>query len=455
MISRLYVQSDNYMERREFIVGIDLGTSKIAAVAGVKDTLGFITVLAVEQEPSGGCIRRGCVYNVEEAAGKIKRVINKLENKLSPNKIAKVYVGVGGQSLRSVDHRVSVDFDGENVITQSIVQSLEQEARQYQPEMLELLDVVYPRYEINGKPERTPIGVMASEIAVDYKLIVARPSLKRNIARAVTEKAGYRIAGYFVSPLALADFTLTENEKDLGCALIDFGAGTTTLSIYKGGVLRHLIAIPFGGQLLTKDITRLNIVEAEAEQMKIRSGRMGGLVDQPDQLVGGAGQDLKLSELSAVIDARVNELIENIVSQIDKSGFYRSINAGIVLAGEASSLRGLAAVLVQKAGCNVRVADSRNISAGNNGEVHSMAYLQALSIMTLGKENCGDEAKAVQSPISGRPVAQPVSSSTSKKRKERPEKKGPGLFGKFKEGIGNITNNLSNNLFDNVEEEEE
>ena len=440
------------MERREFIVGIDLGSSKIAAVAGVKDTLGFITVLAVEQEPSGGCIRRGCVYNVEEAAGKIKRVINKLENKLSPNKIAKVYVGVGGQSLRSVDHRVSIDFQGENTITQAIIQSLETEARQYQPDMLELLDVVYPRYEINGKPERTPIGVMATEIAVDYKLIVARPSLKRNIERAITEKAGYAIAGYFVSPLALADFTLTENEKDLGCALIDFGAGTTTLSIYKGGVLRHLIAIPFGGQLLTKDITRLNVVEAEAEQLKIRFGRMGGFAEQPDQLIGGVGQDLKLSDLSVVIDARENELIENVISQIEVSNLYRNLNSGIILAGEASSLRGLAAALAQKAGCAVRVADSRNISAGNNAEVHSMAYLQALSIMALGKENCGDETRAIPQPTPERPVAQPVSSGAKSKRPPRPEKKekGPGLFGKIKDGLGSLTNNL----FDNEEEEE-
>ena len=171
------------MEQREFIVAIDLGTFKIAAVAGVKDVSGGVTVLAVAHELSGGCIRRGCVYNVEETALKVKNVVAKLEKKLSPNKIAKVYVGIGGQSLRSIDHRVSYDLDGENTVTDTIIRTLYEEAKQYNPELVELLDAVHPRYEVDGKPEQNPIGVMASEVAANYKMIVARPSLKRNIVR--------------------------------------------------------------------------------------------------------------------------------------------------------------------------------------------------------------------------------------------------------------------------------
>ena len=435
-------------EQREYIVAIDLGTFKIAAVAGVKDALGFITVLAVEQEPSGGCIRRGCIYNVEEAAAKVKNVIAKLESKLSPNKIAKVYVGIGGQSLRSVNHRVSLDLDGENTVTNAIIQSLYKEAKQYTPELLELLDAVHPRYEINGgKAEQNPLGVLASEITADYKMIVARPSLKRNIIKVVTEKAGYQVAECFISPLALANFVLTEPEKDLGCALIDFGAGTTTLSIYKGGSLRHLIVIPFGGQAITKDITHLNIVESEAEQLKIRYGRVGGTSDQIDQTVGlgNGGQELKLSELNMVIEVREAEIIENIINQIKLSGFYQALGAGIVLAGEAASMRGLAIALGAKAGCEVRMADSRRIqSTGSSSEVHSQTYLQALSLMAMGKENCAAEIKEPAPPPT--PTPKPAGGKTKKDKGN--------FFGKLTGNIGSKITNVANGLFDNIDAED-
>ena len=447
------------MERREFIVGIDLGTFKIAAAAGFKDSVGF-TVLAVEQEPSGGCVRRGCVYNVEEAAAKVKRVITRLENKLSPNKIAKVYVGIGGQSLRSVDHRVSLDLGGENTVTDAIIRSLYEEAKQHRMELVELLDAVHPRYEIDGKAEQNPIGVLASEVAAEYKMIVARPSLKHNIFKVVTEKAGCQIAGCFISPLALADFALTKAEMDLGCALINFGAGTTTLSIYKGGSLRHLVVIPFGGQSITKDVAHLNIVEAEAEQMKIRYGRIGAVSEQPDQPVGlgNGGQEVKLSELNTIIEAREAEIVENVINQIHLSGFYRNLGAGIVLAGGAALMRGLAADLGAKAGCEVRMADSRRVqSAGSYSEAHDQTYLQALSIMSLGNENCAAEIVREQ-PTTLFPddIGTPSPSGTTKKRKEKPEKKpGGGLFSGLTSGIKKGIETATGRLFDDMEDNSE
>lgn len=437
------------MERREFIVAIDLGTSKIAAVAGVKDALGFITVLAVEQEASNGCIRRGVVYNVDETAAKIKKLIAKLESKL-PNKIAKAYVGISGQSLQSLDHSVSLHFDTETTITEDIINQLYQEAKTFQPELLDLLDAVYPRYEVDGKNEQNPSGVMGTDIAAHYKMIVARPSIKRNIVRAA-EKAGLSLAGYFITSLAVGNFLLTDTEKDLGCALIDFGAGTTTLSVYKGGSLRHLVVFPFGGNSITKDICSLNIIESEAEQVKVRYGRVGA-ADTGDQdlAISTSGdvygaQQIKVFDLNVVIEAREEEIIENIINQIELSEPSKNLGAGIVLTGGAVAMKGLAEKIRTKINCEVRMPSPKRIQAlGTLPDVHDPAYLQAISLMALGKENC---AREIPRPTPTASVSNGVSDSTGNSKdtvrnRKKTDKNSGGFFSGWRKKIENAAGNL-------------
>ena len=260
------------MAYTDFIAAIDLGTSHMVGMVGTKNATGALSIIAYEVENSGTCIRRGCVYNVKETASKIKRLILKLENKLGGTKIGQVYVGLGGQSLRSIEHTVCKVLGTEGVVTEEIIDSLYQECKDYRPDMLTVLDVVSPSYFLDDKPESNPVGVPCSRIEARYKLIVGRPSLKLNIVNSISEQAKIEIAGILVSPLALGDVVLSDNEKDLGCALIGFGAGVTTISVYKGGKLASLSVVPFGGNLITKDITNLRVVESEAERLKITYG---------------------------------------------------------------------------------------------------------------------------------------------------------------------------------------
>jgi len=181
-------------------------------------------------------------------------------------------VGLGGQSLRSIEHTVCKVLGTEGVVTEEIIDSLYQECKDYRPDMLTVLDVVSPSYFLDDKPESNPVGVPCSRIEARYKLIVGRPSLKLNIINSISEQAKIEIAGILVSPLALGDVVLSDNEKDLGCALIGFGAGVTTITVYKGGKLASLSVVPFGGNLITKDITNLRVVESEAERLKITYG---------------------------------------------------------------------------------------------------------------------------------------------------------------------------------------
>ena len=260
------------MAYTDFIAAIDLGTSHMVGMVGTKNATGALSIIAYEVENSGTCIRRGCVYNVKETASKIRRLILKLENKLGGAKIGQVYVGLGGQSLRSIEHTVCKVLGTEGVVTEEIIDSLYQECKDYRPDMLTVLDVVSPSYFLDDKPESNPVGVPCSRIEARYKLIVGRPSLKLNIINSISEQAKIEIAGILVSPLALGDVVLSDNEKDLGCALIGFGAGVTTITVYKGGKLASLSVVPFGGNLITKDITNLRVVESEAERLKITYG---------------------------------------------------------------------------------------------------------------------------------------------------------------------------------------
>ena len=225
------------MEQAGFIVGIDLGTSKIVGLMGRKNEQGVISILASESIPSDNCVKHGVVYNIDEASGKIKKLINLLENK-SGRKIGKVYVSIAGKSLRAIEYSLTKDLGVESDVTFAVIDQMEQQARQNKPEFLTNYSVVAPEIFLDGQYDEDPINKTASVVEGRYRLIVGRPNIKSNLNRCLVEKNQLEIAGYIVGPVAAGAIVLDEADKQAGCALIDFGAGTTTLSIYKGGLLR-------------------------------------------------------------------------------------------------------------------------------------------------------------------------------------------------------------------------
>ena len=168
------------MAYTDFIAAIDLGSSHMVGMVGAKGPAGTLSIIAYEVENSDTCIRRGCVYNIKDAAGKIVRLIRKLENKLGGSRIGKIYVGVGGQSLRSINHAVSKVL-GSGTVTEEVLKELDQECRQYRPDMLDVLDIAAPVYYLDNQPETHPIGLGCSRIEAHYKLLVGRPSLRHAV----------------------------------------------------------------------------------------------------------------------------------------------------------------------------------------------------------------------------------------------------------------------------------
>lgn len=391
------------METNNYIAAIDLGTSKIIGIIGSKDTEGKLTVHAIEKEDSAGSIKRGCIQNVEEAASRIKKIISKLENRIS-EKIEKVYVSIGGQSLHTVDHSVNRQLHEDTQITEELISSILKECSELPVYNAEIVEILPTEYQVDNRLETNPKGIFCSDIRANLKLIVARPSLKKNLNRCLVERVKIGVAGYLAAPLASAAAALTENEKNLGCVLIDFGAETTTVTIYKDNFLRYIMTIPFGGRNITRDICSLNVLEQDAERLKIAYGHAMSLPGEDSRnmqemnLEGVDSSKIKYQTLARVIEARIEEIVENVIAQIEKSGYAKHLSAGIIITGGASQLKALPELLRQKTGMDIKRSLGRKdvVFVNKSEAVFNPAYMQAIGLLLLGTENCIRERETIE-----------------------------------------------------------
>lgn len=428
------------MEQSGFTVGIDLGTSKIVGVLGRKNEQGVISILASESIPSDSCVKYGVIYNIDEAAGKIKKLINLLENKTG-KKIGKVYVSVAGKSLRAVEHTETKLMDSDTPITFLDIDKMEQQAKLNKPDFFTNYSVLAPEYYLDGKYEEDPIGKTASTIEGRYRLVIGRPNIKNNLAKSITDKAQLEIASFIVGPVASGALVLDEADRQAGCALVDFGAGTTTLSIYKGGLLRYMAVIPFGGRTISKDVQELGFVFDSAETYKIRYGKLGKDKSKPTQ---GVSPDVDLRELNKVIQLRQDEIILNVINQIKESGYADQLEAGIIIIGGASQLTGLEEYLADKSQLPVKRGIAKRVYINNAAELlQNPFYTQALGLLLFANENCEKKEVASPQPVYTAPlVEKPVvpqpeedleedTPQLKKSKKNKDDKKQKSLFDFF------------------------
>ncbi|MDR0422844.1 MAG: cell division protein FtsA [Proteiniphilum sp.] len=439
------------MTQSGFIAVIDLGTSKIKGVAGRKNENGVISILASSSIDSGNSIRRGMIYNIEQAGANVHKLIMMLENSLE-RKIGKVYVSLSGQSLHTVEFNETLRVPS-GIVTEEDVNRLRKSAEKFQPELKRNYRIADVEYYIDDEPEPSPVGVTGSEIEAGFKLIVGRPNLLVNIEKSITAKTDLKIANYIVGPMVSAAIALNEEEKELGCAFLDFGAGTTTLSVYKGGILRRMIVIPFGGKNLTKDICALNFTENDAEQLKIKFGKALESHEGPMFLSPFSSKpDVDLTELNKVIAMRLDEITANIWEQILLSGYEGQLGAGLIITGGASQLKNLDLYLTQKLKMPVRKAFAKKTFINNSSDLmHDPSFTQALGMLLFARENC--EMKKPE-PVAetededdnrssgswfGRNTKTDKKTKTGKKEKKpRSERQEGGFFSKMENAFGGL-----------------
>ncbi len=438
------------MTQSGFIAAIDLGSSSIKGVVGRKNENNVISILANGSIPSKNSIRRGMVYNIEETGANVRKLITMLENSLG-RKIGKIYVSLGGQSLRTLEFREAIELSPGGIVSDDAVNRLRASAEKYTPELTRAYKVADAEYYIDNKPERNPVGVTGSRLEASFRLITGRPNLMGNVEKSVTGKAELPIADYIVGGLAAAAVALSDEEKELGCAFVDFGAGTTTLSIYKSGILRGMVVIPFGGKNITKDICALNFTESDAEQLKIKFGK--AFENQESSFFASpfsSKPDVDLSQLNRVIAMRLDEIVANLKEQIRLSGFEDKLGAGLIITGGASQLKNMEAYLNRELKMPVRRAVAKKTFINNSPElVNDPAFTRVLGMLLLGQENCelqvverneqdelDKEEQAATASRLGR--SKEKKKESTKTKKQRNTKEGGGFFSNVEDFFGNM-----------------
>ena len=329
------------MATTDFIAAIELSSSKISGIAGKKNSDGSIQVLAYAREDASSFIRKGIIYNIDKTAQALTSIINKLESQLN-NSIAKVYVGIGGQSLRTIKNAVSRTLEEEGIISQELVDSICDENLEVPLADMSVLDVAPQEYKIDNNLQVDPVGVAGQHITGQFLNIVARASLRKNLEYSF-ESAKVEIADLLIAPTALANAVLTENEMRSGCALVDFGADTTTISVYKNNILRYLSVLPLGGNNITRDITSLQMEEEDAEKLKLQYGN--ALYEEEEETETPAvctledGRTIELAILNSIVEARTEEILANVWNQLQLSGYEDKLFSGVILTGGSANLK--------------------------------------------------------------------------------------------------------------------
>ena len=372
------------------IIAIEIGSSKVRGAIGNYSPNGVLTVQAVEEESMLEWVRYGAVSNIEEVALLVNRIIRKIENRVSPRKVTSVYVGVGGRSFCTLPREVEMQFAEDVEITDEIIDDLVREAAVSPYCDKELLEVVPREFFVDKKAVNRPKGTVGRSIRMKANLIVCRPSYKRNIDRLFNEKLKIGINGYMVRQLCMGDVVLTSEEKRLGCMLVDFGAETTTVSIYKHGRLQYMATLPMGSRNITRDIMALNYLEERAEDLKRKVGNACGVSVEANV----QSNEVDFTEINNYVSHRAGEIIANIHKQLEYAQFSSGeLSGGIVVVGGGSRLAGFNDCLAKKMTmrlrvgsvnlAEIRIPDSR-ISPTDACDVISVLYRAAVE----GAQEC-------------------------------------------------------------------
>ena len=380
------------VEVKEFIVAIELGSSKVTGIAGQKKPDGSISVLAMVKENSSSFIRKGVVYNIDKTAQCLTNVVKKLEGQLK-TRITQVFVGVGGQSIRSVRNTVPKDLAANAIVTQQMVAELMDSNWTLDYPEQKILDVAEQEYRVDSQYQMDPVGIRASHLEGNFLNILERKAFFQNLNRCF-ETAGINVADMYLAPLALADAVLTEAEKRSGCALVDIGADTTTVLVFWKNVLRHLVVIPLGSNNITKDIASLQMEESDAEQMKLKYASAytdNSEIDPTLKYSIDPERQVESRRFIEIVEARMDEIIENVRYQIPPE-YYDKLLGGLILTGGGANMKNIEKAFVNSTHIEkVRVAKfvTATINSGNDQiKAKNSMFNTVLGLLIKGDMNC-------------------------------------------------------------------
>ena len=383
------------MNENKISVGLDIGTTKIVAMSGVKNEYGKTQILGQGKSVSLG-VHRGVVNNITQTIQSIQQAIQEAEQS-SGEKINSVTVGIAGQHIRSLQHSDYITRENsELVIDEGDIERLINQVHKLV--MLpgeEIIHVLPQEFKVDGQAEiKEPIGMYGGRLEANFHVVVGQVSSIRNIGRCI-KSAGLDLEGITLEPLASANAVLSSEEKEAGVALIDIGGGTTDLAIFRDGIIRHTAVVPFGGNVITEDIKEgCSIIEKQAELLKIKFGSAWPGENKDNEIVsipGLRGRDPKeitLKNLSKIIHARVVEIIEQVYVEIKNYGHEeqkKKLIAGIVLTGGGSQLKHLKQLVEYITGMDTRVGyPNEHLAGDSDKEITSPLFATSVGLVMDG-----------------------------------------------------------------------
>lgn len=396
------------MEQDKIIVGLDIGTTKICAIVGRKNEYGKLEVLGMGKAVSDGVIR-GIVTNIDKTIHAIEKAVAEAEEQSGIN-IRVVNVGIAGQHIKSSVHHGSITRNSnEDEITIEDVNRLTNDMyRIVIPPGSEIIHVMPQDYTVDYEDGiKDPVGMSGVKLEADFHIITAQTNAINNINKCV-RRAGLDIENLILEPLASSLAVLSEEEKEAGVCLVDIGGGTTDIAIFHDNIIRHTAVIPFGGNILTSDIKQgCMVMEHQAELLKTRFGRAIAEEASPNEIVSIPGlrnrppKEISIQNLANIIEARMEEIVETVHTEIITSGFDSKLAGGIVLTGGGSQLSNLQQLVEYMSGMDARIGyPNEHLGKSKMEIVKSPMFATSVGLVLSGyraldeRENRYHEAKS-------------------------------------------------------------
>ena len=438
------------------IVGLDIGTTKIAVIAGRKNEFGKLEILGFGKASSSG-VKHGQVLNIDET---IKAIKTALENCYASNpnlEVNEVYVGIAGHHIKSLQTRGDIvrQHTDEEITQKEIDQLIDDQYKTYIPAGDQIIDVIPQEFTVdNFQNIPNPIGYGGVKIGANFHIITGDKNAIRNINRSV-EKASLNTKDLVLQPLASASAVMGQEDLEAGVAIVDIGGGTTDLAVFYEGILKHTAVIPFAGENITNDIkTGLGVLKTQAEQMKVQFG--SALANEAETnayitipgLRGMPAKEISVKNLANIIQARMSEILDFVTYHLKQVGLdNKALNGGVILTGGGSQLKHMIQLTEYVTGLNARIGfPNEHLASGHIEELAKPTYSTCIGLILKGYDDYEHKRKQFEKDF--RKVEVPeglkrslnggeeelVEENISEERMKR-RKNLTGFWGKFKDGI--------------------
>ncbi len=386
---------ERQVKHEPLVVAIDIGTTKVCAIAGRKNEYGKLEILGFGRVDSEGVLR-GVVSNIEKTVRAITQAVEQVRQGID-EPFSEVFVGIAGQHIKSLQYRGMLTRSNVHTeISRADIEKLISDMHKLVlPPGDKILHVLPQEYTVdNEQGILDPVGMSGVRLEANFHIITGQVSASNNIRRCV-ERAGLGVVGMTLEPIASARAVLTDEEKEAGVALVDMGGGTTDITIFQDGIIRHTAVIPFGGNVITKDIKEgCSVMKHQAERLKLRFG--SALADEvyDNRIIGVPGlkgrpkKEISEKNLARIIQARVEEIFDYVLEEIRRSGYQRKLVGGIVLTGGGSLLKHIEKLVTYHTGLSTRIGiPVEQLAHGYADYLNSPVYATSIGLLLTGLED--------------------------------------------------------------------